>query len=105
MHSTATMSYGLEVPVLPIVLHIYDHNNLANKELSPDKETLEEYWAAASASISLDFLHFFQGIWFTFFPTIFAALLIYSHNSSAVSASLICSCSSLVSCHLPYNLI
>lgn len=43
MHSTATMSYGLEVPVLPIVLHIYDHNNLANKELSPDKETLEEY--------------------------------------------------------------
>lgn len=73
MHSTATMSYGLEVPVLLIVLHIYDHINLTNKELSSDKEKLEEYWAAACACISLDF---FQGILFTFFPTIFAALLI-----------------------------
>lgn len=43
MHSTATMSYGLEVPVLLIVLHIYDHINLTNKELSSDKEKLEEY--------------------------------------------------------------
>lgn len=43
MHSTATLSYGLEVPMLLIVLHIYDHNNLANKELSIDKKSLDEY--------------------------------------------------------------